>query len=514
MKKIGFKTKLIMWMTLINFIPLLFSYLYFLDLKITKGKVNIEKNLIEVSKLVKDDESIKKELSIKKNSGLIEKKTKEYIDIFEDVDIIVVGDIDGVKYSHLDKKQIGEKFVNPLNWKSLLEKKGYFSKMKGSMGVTFRRFEPIVLNDKVVGFIMVGKYDSIMQKMKMETILILGTLFIVSLLISFILAIILASAIKKSLLGLEPDQIKRMYLEEKLIINSIESGLVAINKELNIIKVNEIYYEKCKNIDPKEFIERVKECLGLETMKRVEVTINREIFFLRILPIKTEKEYYGNILLIKKREDVVDYARKLTGVDKLVEGMRAHIHEFKNRLHVILGLINLNKLDMVKKYVLELQSKNEYDFQKYENIKSSFLKAVLLGKESICEERGIEFKLDLESKVNIKKPQSIIEDISTILGNLIENAIESFDNEKIEGKFIEVKIKEGERKIFIEVKDNGKKIDDEVYEKMCNYGYSTKGEQRGIGLYLINEKLKLYNGKFFVERKEREKIFKIEMEIY
>ena len=134
----------------------------------------------------------------------------------------------------------------------------------------------------------------------------------------------------------------------------------------------------------------------------LKFTIDNNIFYIKILPICQDERYFGNILLLKTRDDVDSYAREITGIDQLVEGMRANIHEFKNRLHVILGLININKLDLAKKYILEAQELNEYDFKKYNQIKNPFLKAILLGKEAICKERKIEFIFDPESKFDLK----------------------------------------------------------------------------------------------------------------
>lgn len=510
-KKIKFKTKLVIFISLLNIFILLLSYLYFFYLKIKRETFITKKNLTEIANFLKNDEELKESLFFKKNVEIIEEKSKKLAKYFVEADLIVVIDRENIRYSHIDQTKIGKSFGNFINWNLLLNKGGYFCTTKGLSGITFRRFEPILYKNKVIGAVMVGKYYFLIQKQKIIIFKNLLLIFLISSISSIILSSILANLVKRNLLGLEPEEIKRLYLEEKLICDHIESGLIALNNKYEIIKINKMYHKICTDINPKIFVQELEKYINFPKIDSIEITVHKKAFLIKILTLQINSNNHGKILLIKKQSDEMAYARKISGVDNIINGMRANIHEFKNKLHVILGLINLKKLDLAKTYILELQAKNEYDFEKYKNIKSSFLKAILLGKESICEEKKIKFLLDLKSNLSLVKPQSIIEDVSIIVGNLIENSIESFNYINKTNKFIKVKISELNKKIFIEVTDNGVKITDDVYQKMLDYGFSTKGENRGLGLHLVKEKLKLYNGKISIDKNK--KLFKIEMEI-
>lgn len=275
--------------------------------------------------------------------------------------------------------------------------------------------------------------------------------------------------------------------------------------------MNSVFSKKYSNLSPELILKEVSNYLEKRenTARNIEVVIEDEYYYVKILPIYNLDEYYGTILLIKTKDDVNRYAREITGIDRLVDGMRANIHEFKNRLHVILGLINLEKIDMAKKYILEIQNLNEYDFKKFTNIKNSFLKAMLLGKDTICKERKIQFVIDSESEVLTENKSPIIEDISTIIGNLIENSMDSFKDYDIVEKTIRIKIVETDSNIELEVWDNGKKIPQEYFSKIYERGFSTKGEQRGIGLSIVKNKVSLYNGIIEFEQNEQWKFFKI-----
>lgn len=513
MKKLNFKNKIMVWVLIINMIPLIFSYTIFLNEKIKSDENNITKNLLEAAKIVSTNKEIRNNLELSYEKNNIEKKVDGLIEIFRDIDIIVVANIDGIKYSHLDKSQIGDKFVNPVEWEKIKKGEGYFSRMLGSMGVTFRRFEPIYdnKNKDIIGFVMVGKYYKSILDMNRKTTLMLVFLFITSITLSTILAANFAKKIKKSLFGLDPEEIGRLYIEERLIIDNLESGLIALNTKNEILKVNSVFSKKYVELCSEMVLKKVSHYLEKKenTARNIEVLIDGGYYYVKILPIYNLNEYYGTILLIKTKDDVNRYAREITGIDQLVDGMRANIHEFKNRLHVILGLINLDKIEMAKKYILEIQDLNEYDFKKFINIKNPFLKAILLGKDAICKERKIQFLVNAESLVSTEIRIPIFEDISTIIGNLIENSIESFKEYNIKDKRIEIKIIEIEKEIEFEVWDNGEQIPQENFIKIYEQGFSTKGSSRGVGLNIVKNKVDLYSGTVEFEQNEDGKFFKV-----
>lgn len=191
MKRMNFNKKIIIWLTIINFLPLFFLYYYLMNIDTEKEIQNIKKNLLEVSKLIVENEEIKNELKRKERKSFIDNEAEKYIKIFKDIDIIVVADENGVKYSHLDKTQIGEDFVNPVEWEKIKRKEGYFSKMKGSIGITFRRFEPLVIDKNRIGFVMVGKYNVLIEQKKYRNICVITLLFFLTLMFAFILTLFL-----------------------------------------------------------------------------------------------------------------------------------------------------------------------------------------------------------------------------------------------------------------------------------------------------------------------------------
>ncbi|MGL5867484.1 ATP-binding protein, partial [Clostridium chrysemydis] len=100
-------------------------------------------------------------------------------------------------------------------------------------------------------------------------------------------------------------------------------------------------------------------------------------------------------------------------------------------------------------------------------------------------------------------------DIVIILGNLIENAYDSFDLEIKKDKYVLVYINENSEKIEIQLKDNGKKIDPLIREYIFESGVSSKGEGRGIGLSTLKGRVELYDGDIDIIEEKDYKIFKV-----
>ena len=72
------------------------------------------------------------------------------------------------------------------------------------------------------------------------------------------------------------------------------------------------------------------------------------------MPIVKNGRTVGAVAIFRNRTEMVRLAENLTGVNHVVEALRANTHEFMNKLHVILGLLQLEEYKEAERYVLEL----------------------------------------------------------------------------------------------------------------------------------------------------------------
>jgi two-component system, CitB family, sensor kinase len=114
------------------------------------------------------------------------------------------------------------------------------------------------------------------------------------------------------------------------------------------------------------------------------------------------------------------------------------------------------------------------------------LAALLLAKAAACRERGIHLALDSDSDLPAAALPS--EDLVTIVGNLIDNALDALAG-RLGGRIDVRLVTEGEH-VLIQVRDDGPGIPPEALDHVFEAGWSTKPGtatgRRGLGLALVD----------------------------
>ena len=510
--KLSFKQQNMILATIIALIQVMILQTLFIDDKIKTLNRNIKSDLYTSAIYISKTPFIKEKLKNRENDYAIQRFTKELIEVNGNIDIIVVADITGEKYSHLDERQIGEIFKNP-DKKDVLEKGiGYYSSMTGSMGKTLRYFEPIFYDGQQVGFVMVGKYETEIKGLMKNIIVVFIVLFVISLIVNLLLANWFAKKIKNKIFGMEPEEIARLYTQKEIILNNIKEGIIALDNRDKIIEVNNACYYLLKDFDEEKFFGKILPYIKKrEVIEMKEFIIGGEKVFLSIYPMIGVQGYLGSIITIIDRNEINKIAKEITGVDEIIRNLRATVHEFKNKLHVILGLIKIEEYDEARKYIINTQESQESVDGKFINIEDNYIKGLLVSRQLVANERNINFEIDNESNLYEKHKQIESYDLITIIGNLLENAFEACLSSKREDMKVHISIKETREKIFIKVKDNGVPINEDIKNSLFMQGVSSKGKGRGFGLSLIKSRVELYSGNIKIDEIKDTKIFIIEI---
>ena len=121
-----------------------------------------------------------------------------------------------------------------------------------------------------------------------------------------------------------------------------------------------------------------------------------------------------------------------------------------------------------------------------------YLISKLLGKLGRASEMKIHFEIDPESYVDPLPKHIGVTEIITIIGNLIDNAFESviFQDER----HVSFSITNLGNDIIIEVTDSGNGLSKEQCDTLFAVGFSSKGENRGYGLYNVKRIVDALNG--------------------
>jgi len=442
---------------------------------------------------------------------VIQEYTKE-IQSATDMMFIVVMDMNGIRQSHPNPEQIGKHFVGG-DEKEALKGKEYVSRSRGTLGDSLRAFTPIYNETgEQIGVAAVGiSLMSVEEALGRSNRSIL-TVTVLGLLVGVIGAILLARYIKKILFGLEPFAIAKIFEERSTMLQSVREGIIAVDSQQTITLVNQsarhIFHKaglpqnpigmKIHEFLPSTRINQVLES-GKSELDEEQIINGVSILFNRV-PLVMNGEVVGAISTFRDKSDVKQLAEQLTGVKTYAEALRAQSHEFMNRLHVILGMVQMKYYDDLLDYIRMLVGHQNQELGNLaQHIKDPALAGFLMGKLSYAREENVELMIEVNSLIPEPADPKIVHELITILGNLIDNAIEAMGDSS--DKILDVTLQYGDKFLTMEVSDSGPGIPEELQGSLLEKGYSTKGENRGYGLYLVKKSIESLGGEWNIDSK-------------
>ena len=430
------------------------------------------------------------------------------IKIINKAEYIVVMNMDRIKLSHPSPNQLGKK-SNSSDMHAAFNENYYISKAIGEQGKTIRAFVPI-LNEqkKQVGVVVVGfalpTFWNILAENTNEIIL--------AVLLSFLFSIwgahLLGRHIKRQMFGLEPIEIAKVYVERTETFNAMHEGIIAVDNNMVIT----IFNQKAGRIlgvggNPEKYIgknifdvlpdTRLPEIVesGLAVYNQ-EIYVNNHSILSNRIPIFVKGKTVGAVAVFKDLTEFKQLAEELTGVKAFVQALRIQTHEYKNKLHTIAGLLQLGHNKQALDYLSQVKMQHD-QVTKFlnERIYNENISGLLLSKISRGNELGIEVTIDEESQLTRFPELLDHHDFVLLFGNLIENAFDALTVVERSHKEVLISIDDNDGILAIMVTDNGIGISEENLEQIFESGFSTKdNENRGIGLYLVNEIVKKGNG--------------------
>jgi two-component system CitB family sensor kinase len=474
-------------------------------------------NIMNVAEMVAHSREIVDALEAKDPSREIGPYVNMQLENLEQVEYIIVADSEGIRYSHPNPEMIGKRFVGGDEYRVVQKGETYISEATGTLGKSLRAFTPIYdpESKREIGFVSVGTLTHSIEIAKNAAILYIILIGLSGLAVGIIGAFLLANNVKNTLLGLEPEEITKLYNEKMGILDAIHEGLLAIDHRGRITLINDsalniLHFENKINKENiigqniEEVIPNTHMINVLETGEsqfEKEQRINNTIIMTNIVPIMNTGKVVGAIASFRDKTEVTKMAEELTGIKKMTWSLRAQNHEFMNKLHTIAGLMQLEEYEKALQFICDVAKvRSNISNILTENIKDVSLSALLLSKYNKAEECRVKLKIDENSKLT-KLPQYMTsEEIVSVVGNLIENSLDEVKNDGT--GFIYIKIVENERFLSIKVKDNGGGIPLEYREKIYDQGFSTKEGQRGHGMYIIKKIIDEFNGtiKFDIDK--------------
>ena len=435
-------------------------------------------------------------------------------DTLDDIDVISVVNKDGVRMYHSNHALIGRKYDG--NMPNLESNTGrYYTVDENGPSGSQRRAYAVVYNEdgEYVGVVMA---IMLMKNIKTETVqmlLIFLIITIVAILIELIVAGELSGKVKKSLMGYEPDAFTAMYKMRDNILETLTEGILAFDTNGVIQFANESAIRMLCNNIRENLVGQNVDVIEDEILSRTIKNGNKELninlaktdIILDRIPIMEDGHTIGAIAILHNRAEYTKLMEELSGTRYLVDSMRANNHDFTNKLHVILGLIQMEMYEDASSYIQNVTMVQRENISKVMNaVSEPAVAALLIGKIARASELNVNFVFRegcCYSSADMNFPSEML---ITVIGNLLDNAFDAMNEstDHKEHKELMFGIYSRPGAVLITVDDTGIGINSEDIDFIFENGFSTKGEGRGTGLYQVKAMVENFGGKITVESQE------------
>ena len=445
----------------------------------------------------------------------------EYLDslktTLDNIDVISFVSRENVRLYHSNHDLIGTEYDGTIPEFEKVSKEYYTANETGPSGSQRRAYAAVYdKNGNYTGFVMT---IMLLENIKAETLQILfifALITIAAILIELIISAELSSSIKKSLHGYEPNVFSAMFQVRDNILESLNEGVLAVDKNgvvqfanrsaakmLGKKKAKELINAPFTDCCNDGFIQNVIRT-GEKEFNIQEQSIDNSNVLIDCIPIREKDDIIGAVAILHNREEYTKLMEDLAGTRYLVDSMRANNHDFTNKLHVIMGLIQMEMYNEAVSYIENISIVQRETISKIMSVVDEpSIAALLIGKSARASELNIKFILSEEShysKTDLYLPPELM---VTVIGNLIDNAFDAMNIKDIDRqKELHFGIYSREDALLITVDDTGVGIGKDNVEHIFDNGFSTKGEGRGTGLCQVKEMVEAIGGKITVESQE------------
>lgn len=462
-----------------------------------------ESSLLDNTKIIINDEVVIDKLSNDPTTlqSYIENR---YVVHSSSIDQVIIIGLDNDVITHYDQTMISKTYSEGYTSKAL-DGETYVITDFDFDNDTRRSFSPMYDGTELIGIASVGVSTNQIQDAVNDRVSSLILVFASGLFISLLCAYIIYKQFQADLLGFTSSEICMLYAENKSIIDQLDEAVISVDKNFKILTMNNAFRQMFELTDTslgKDANDLFPEIdfdsiinSNEHVMNKYKRIQNRKLL-MNAFPLYQEDNTIGASAVFRSYLEVDTLLDQIKGYQEVSEALRSQKHEFQNKLHVVLGLIKIGDYLKAENYIMQNVYTTNLASDYYSSrIKDDRILALFVGKEIQCKEHNCSLLLTSDSYLSKSHYPVNSDDIVLILGNLIDNSIDAYENKDIEDKRIVVDIFEDESMLKINVVDEAGGIKEEVIDHMFERGVSSKvGDSRGTGLSLVSEIVSVYNG--------------------
>jgi two-component system CitB family sensor kinase len=420
---------------------------------------------------------------------------------------IVLIDNQRIRHTHPNPALIGQRVSEPV---VALDGHVHLGVDSGSTGVSANARVPLYsVADVLVGEVSVGIEESSVSSALLAQLPSYGIWVAAVLAIGALASFGLATVLKRRTFGLELDEVARLFQEREATLHGIREGVIAVDPRGRISVIND-EAQRLLGVHPNVLDHRLDDVLppgplavtlvGTSIVNDAIVVTDDHCLVINRMPVILNGRPHGAVITLQDRTNLEALTRELDGERSFIESLRAQQHEFSNRLHVIAGLLELERPGEALEYIQEIRgSTADFDQTLRTHIAAPQVVGLLLGKAAEAHERGIDFTIAPDS--NLSEVPGHVQALITILGNLIDNAFDALADSR-PPREVTVSIVEAPESLIVSVHDSGPGLLDGEIPQIFSNGYTTKRgsleRHVGLGLSLVDKTVQRFGGSITV----------------
>ncbi|WP_406455645.1 sensor histidine kinase [Streptomyces sp. NBC_00876] len=417
---------------------------------------------------------------------------------------VVVMDRRGVRWSHPDSGRIGE--VVSTDPTEALAGKEVMEIDSGTLGRSARGKVPLRDGSgHIAGAVSVGiAYDSVRARL----LAAIPGLFAYAggaLAVGALAALLISRRLQRQTHDLAFSDISALLTEREAMLHSIREGVVALDRTGRIRLLND-EAQRLLGIGPEVSGRPLAEVLGAGRTTDVLAgdVAGEDLLTVRgsrvLLANRMPTADGGAVITLRDRTELEHLGRELDSTRGLIDALRAQDHEHANRLHTLLGLLELELHEDAREFLTEVVGVHRATAEQItEKVREPLLAALLVGKATVAAERGVALRMAPGAPLpdRLVDPRGLV----TIVGNLVDNALDAAAGS--DGALIEVGLRAEGRTVVLRIRDSGPGVPAGQRASIFTEGWSTKElpahGRRGLGLALVRRLAERQGGSVVVD---------------
>jgi sensor histidine kinase regulating citrate/malate metabolism len=445
------------------------------------------------------------------------------------VDFVVIMSPNGTRWTHPVSGQIGRPYLGHIH--RALRGEVYSETYAGTLGSSVRTVVPVYDGQKITGLVSAGITIQEISEQARKQVAALLVVAGAALALGGLGTYVINARLRRHTHGMNAAELSHMHDYHQAALHAVREGLLMLDGQRRIALFNDGARELLGLDD--DAVGRPVTELGLPvpltgallaSEPRVdEVHLSAD----RVVVVNTSPvvggEQRGTVVTLRDHTELQALSGELDSERGFTQALRSQAHEAANRLHTVVSLIELDRADEAVDFATaELELAQVLTDRVVAAVGEPVLAALLLGKAAQANERGVELVLTEDSRIDDGVLPSSLppRDLVTILGNLIDNAVDAASEAAAGGRKaggvpdagtecaeapeaapapsagrvgqahrarVTVTARADSDELLLRVGDTGAGVDPAAAAQVFRRGWSTHGAGRGLGLALVQQ---------------------------